>query len=172
MGLPGLGIYATTAGNLRGPMDITAGGIGYSGTDLVGSFTGGPGSGLVFTYDCSGGAVVSTYITNGGTFVEPPLILFPHGGGSDALATVGTGVANGLSSQPQDYYFSQPAVVGDAILIDDAVNTMASLTILDGGEFPYPFGSWYGIYLDGFFCGYTSLVPYATLNTIAGASTG
>ena len=163
MSFPALGLYKTTAGNIRYPIAITNGGSGYAGSNLNGGFTGGTGSGLTFIYQTAAGAVTSPYIHNGGTFTVAPTPTFPNGGGSGATGTANnlTNVTiDGLSSDPADN-FGDVSVTNDLLTFTTSPDSVVQISIADGVGVGTG-GSWYAVTMDGVPLGDTTPVAYGT----------
>lgn len=75
-------------GEVRGTIDVTVGGFGYTSAPTV-SFTGGGGSGATATATVVNGKVTAVNVTNGGSsYTTNPTVVFTGGGGQGAKATV------------------------------------------------------------------------------------
>lgn len=114
-----------------GSVAISSGGSGYAQGTYALAFSGGTGSGAVGTYTVDGsGKVVSTAITNTGSYTAAPTVSFPSGGGSGAAGGVAlTGIltagtitqANATNSGTAGY--ARIATSGGAGVVDLDVGT-------------------------------------------------
>jgi hypothetical protein len=122
-----LQLFDDFGGEVRGTIDITVGGFGYTSAPTV-AFTGGGGTGATGTAVISGGKVTSVTIGSGGTgYTTPPTVTFTGGGGQGAqgTATTSSNVVTGVT-------LTAPArsVVLSSSTLDTSKNLILKATVL------------------------------------------